>query len=68
MSCKDIDNIYIGTLNNTHHNFILKCIEAGKNILCEKPFVMNLVEAENIKKLDQIFFLGSDSLQDTSAN
>ena len=51
LSCKDIDNINIGTLNNTHHNFILKCIEAGKNILCEKPFVMNLVEAENIKPI-----------------
>ena len=60
LSCKDIENIYIGTLNNTHHNFILKCIEAGKNILCEKPFAMNLKEAENIKKKlksSNIFFL-----------
>ena len=71
LSCKDIENIYIGTLNNTHHNFILKCIEAGKNILCEKPFAMNLKEAENIKKKIKefkYFFLRSDSLQDTSAN
>ena len=60
MSCKEIDNIYIGTLNNTHHDFIIKCIEAGKNILCEKPFAINLSEAENIKaKLisSDIFFL-----------
>ena len=60
LSCKEIDNIYIGTLNNTHHDFIIKCIEAGKNILCEKPFAINLSEAENIKaKLisSDIFFL-----------
>ena len=31
--CKDIDNIYIATLNNTHHDLIIKCIEAKKNIL-----------------------------------
>ena len=60
ISCKKIDNIYIGTLNNTHHDIIIKCIEAGKNILCEKPFVMNSQEAENIKtKLNKsnVFFL-----------
>ena len=49
LSCKEINNIYIGTLNNTHHDFIIKCVEAGKNILCEKPFVINSNEAENIR-------------------
>jgi len=48
--CKDIDNIYIATLNNTHHDLIIKCIEAKKNILCEKPFVLNFEEAKNIRK------------------
>ena len=60
LSCKEINNIYIGTLNNTHHDFIIKCVEAGKNILCEKPFVINSNEAENIRKKlnnSNIFFL-----------
>ena len=35
-SCKEIDNIYISTLNNTHFELILRCIKAKKNILCEK--------------------------------
>jgi len=60
ISCNEINNIYVGTLNNTHHDFIIKCIEAHKNVLCEKPFVMNLVEAENIRKRlnhSNVFFL-----------
>ena len=60
LSCKEIDNIYVGTLNNTHYDFIIKCIDAGKNVLCEKPFVINYDQAEKIKeKIDNsnIFFL-----------
>ena len=47
---KDIDNIYIGTLNHTHFDLIKKCIDAKKNILCEKPFTINLSQALEIKK------------------
>ena len=50
LSCNEIDNIYIATLNNTHHDLIVKCIEAKKNILCEKPFVINFEQAKNIRK------------------
>lgn len=60
LECKEIDNIYISTVNSTHHNLIINCIKAGKNILCEKPFVVNLEEANNIKnklKNSNIFFL-----------
>ena len=49
LSCKDVNNIYISTTNNTHHDLIIKCIEAKKNVLCEKPFVMNYEQAKNIK-------------------
>ena len=60
LSCEEIDNIYICSLNNTHHDLIIKCIEAGKNVLCEKPFVIDNLEAENIKKKlikTNVFFL-----------
>ena len=50
LSCKDIDNIYIATLNNTHYDLISRCIKAKKNILCEKPFVLNFEEAKDIRK------------------
>lgn len=62
LECKEIDNIYIATVNSTHHNLIINCINAGKNILCEKPFVVNLEEAKNINnklKNSNIFFLES---------
>ena len=60
LSCKEIQNIYIGSLNNSHFKIIDSCIKAGKNILCEKPFVVSDEEAEIIKdklKNSNIFFL-----------
>ena len=57
---KDIENIYIGTLNHTHFELVQKCIVAKKNILCEKPLAVNLKQALEIKKslnTSKIFFL-----------
>jgi predicted dehydrogenase len=51
--CKNekIDAIYISTLNNTHFDLIKMCAMNKKNILCEKPFCLNLNEALEIKKI-----------------
>ena len=60
LQSKHIDNIYIGTLNHTHFDLIKKCIDAKKNILCEKPLAVNLEQALEIKKKlnsSDIFFL-----------
>ena len=60
LQSEHIDNIYIGTLNHTHFELIQKCIEAKKNILCEKPLTINLKQALEVKKklqLSDIFFL-----------
>ena len=60
LQSKHIDNIYIGTLNHTHFDLIKKCIDAKKNILCEKPLTINLEQALEIKKKlnsSNIFFL-----------
>ena len=46
INSKNIDAIYIATLNNTHLEYIKKCSENKKNILCEKPFVLNDEEAK----------------------
>lgn len=48
---KNIDAIYIATLNNTHLEIIKKCAENKKNILCEKPFCLNLYEAKELHKI-----------------
>lgn len=60
INCKEIDAIYISTLNNTHANLIIKSADAGKNILCEKPMAITYEEASLVfKKLEttKVFFL-----------
>ena len=60
ISCKEIDAVYIATLNNTHLNLIKSCAENKKNILCEKPLTLNFEEANEaanyIAKHDVIFY------------
>ena len=46
-----VNSIYIATTNNTHLDLIKKCIKAKKNILCEKPICLNLIETLEAKKL-----------------
>ena len=48
---KEVDAIYISTLNNTHFDLIKMCAKNQKNILCEKPFCLNLSEALQIEKI-----------------
>lgn len=44
----DIDAIYIGLPNHLHKEWIIRCAQAGKNILCEKPFVISVEEAREV--------------------
>ena len=46
--CKDIDIIYLALPNNLHHDWALKIIENNKNILVEKPAILNVAEAKSI--------------------
>ncbi len=40
----EIDAIYIGTPNSTHHDLAIKCMSHGKHVLCEKPLAANARE------------------------
>lgn len=44
----DIDAVYIGLPNHLHKEWMIRCIQAGKHILCEKPFVVSIDEAREI--------------------
>lgn len=44
----DVEIIYVGTIHPLHREQVIACLEAGKAVLCEKPFTINAAEAEAI--------------------
>lgn len=48
---KDIDAVYIATINTTHYDTIRTCLLAGKAVLCEKPMTMTALQAEEMFEL-----------------
>ncbi|MEN8243184.1 MAG: Gfo/Idh/MocA family oxidoreductase [Chloroflexota bacterium] len=44
----DVDIIYIGTPPRFHKDHTLLSLNAGKHVLCEKPFAINAAEAEEM--------------------
>ncbi len=49
IQCPDIDIIYLALPNNLHFEWINQCINAKKNILVEKPALIKVKEALDIK-------------------
>lgn len=44
----DLDAIYVATPHPYHKDNAILCLEAGKAVLCEKPFTINAVEAREV--------------------
>ena len=44
----DVDAIYNPLPNGLHAEWTLRALDAGKHILCEKPFTSNAVEAQKV--------------------
>ncbi|KAK4500581.1 hypothetical protein PRZ48_008770 [Zasmidium cellare] len=42
----DVDIIYIATPHSHHYQHAMLCLEAGKNVLCEKAFTTNAAQAK----------------------
>jgi predicted dehydrogenase len=47
----DVDVVYIATPHPFHAENATLCLEAGKAVLCEKPFCVNAAEAERVVEL-----------------
>lgn len=46
-----VDIVYISSPNSHHFRHVMLCLEAGKNVLCEKPFTIN---AKQLQKLVEV--------------
>jgi predicted dehydrogenase len=44
----ELDVVYIATTNNLHYEHTMLCLEAGKAVLCEKPFASNLLQVKRM--------------------
>src|SRR5688572_13717091 len=42
----DVDAVYVATPHPLHHDNTIMCLEAGKAVLCEKPFAINAGQAQ----------------------
>ena len=43
-----VDVVYVATVNSVHRQNCLAALQAGKPVLCEKPFTVNSAEAEEV--------------------
>lgn len=48
-----VEGVYIALTADQHFEYMKKCIENHKNVLCEKPFTVNADEAKEIFELAQ---------------
>ncbi|MET9042674.1 Gfo/Idh/MocA family protein [Streptomyces sp. NPDC003631] len=49
----DVDVVYVATPHSAHRVAAGMCLEAGRNVLCEKAFTLNTREAEELVSLAQ---------------
>ncbi len=65
VNAAEIDLIYIPLINKQHYPQAKMALEAGKNVLLEKPFTLTLEESQELFKIaneKNLFFDGSSKI------
>jgi myo-inositol 2-dehydrogenase/D-chiro-inositol 1-dehydrogenase len=66
----DVDAVVIATPTDTHVDYIIRCAEAGKAVLCEKPLAASVAEAQRcidrVGHLQQVIQIGFNRRFDPS--
>ena len=44
----DLDAVAVITPNNTHKDIVIACLEAGKNVFCEKPMALTVADCNEM--------------------
>ena len=44
----DLDLVVVATPSAMHHDHVIQALRAGKHVVCEKPFCMNLAECDEM--------------------
>ena len=47
----EVEVVYIATPHSQHKDLSIRCLQAGKAVLCEKPFTLNLQQAQEVISL-----------------
>lgn len=47
----NIEIVYVATPHSHHYQNVMLCLEAGKNVLCEKAFTVNAEQAKALVKI-----------------
>jgi predicted dehydrogenase len=48
---EDVDAVYVATTHNFHCECVKAALQAGKNVLCEKPMTVNAAQAQELIEL-----------------
>ena len=51
LCANNIDIVYIATPHNSHYEFLMKALQSGKNVFCEKAITVNDTQLEEAVKL-----------------